>query len=338
MSAIYYEGGGSFSVGDCRVQHPAAGEVRLDVAYCGVCGTDLHIAHGAMDKRIQVPQVIGHEMSGFVVEIGEDVEGLGVGDRVVVRPLDARGETAADRGFSHISRNLKFLGIDAPGALQISWTVPAFTIHAVPPTLDLRLAALAEPLAVACHDVRRSELGAGESAVVIGGGPIGLLIALVARARDVRVLVVEPDETRRALAEELGFAAFDPAADDVEGAVAESTGNAGAEVVFEVSGSASGILAATRYAGLRGRVVVVAIFPEPKPVALFDLFWKELELRGARVYEPEDFDAALALLAEGSLAVERLITAVEPLERVPALFDELRAGRPAMKILVDCRA
>ena len=138
---------------------------------------------------------------------------------------------------------------------------------------------------------------AGESAVVIGGGPIGLLIALVARARDVRVLVVEPDETRRALAEELGFAAFDPAADDVEGAVAEATGDAGAEVVFEVSGSASGILAATKYAGLRGRVVVVAIFPEPKPVALFDLFWKELELRGARVYEPEDFDAALALLA-----------------------------------------
>ena len=84
--------------------------------------------------------------------------------------------------------------------------------------------------------------------------------------------------------------------------------------------------------------MVVAIFPEPKPVALFDLFWKELELRGARVYEPQDFDAAIELLAAGSLAVERLITAVEPLERVPTLFDELRAGRPAMKILVDCRA
>jgi 2-desacetyl-2-hydroxyethyl bacteriochlorophyllide A dehydrogenase len=338
MSALYYEGGGSFSVGDCRVQHPGAGEVRLEVAYCGVCGTDLHIAHGAMDKRIHVPQVIGHEMSGTILEIGEGVDALGVGDQVVVRPLDARGETAADRGFSHISRNLKFLGIDAPGALQASWTVPAFTIHRVPPALDLRLAALAEPLAVACHDVRRGELSGGESVVVIGGGPIGLLIALVARARDVRVLVVEPDETRRALAQELGFAAFDPAADDVDGAVAEATGNAGAEVVFEVSGSASGILAATRYAGLRGRVVVVAIFPEPKPVALFDLFWKELELRGARVYEPEDFDAALELLATGSLAVERLITAVEPLERVPAVFDELKAGRPAMKILVDCRA
>ena len=296
MSAVYYEGKSVLSVGDCRTQPPGAGEVRLDVAYCGVCGTDLHIAHGAMDRRIRVPQVIGHEMSGTIAEIGDGVEGFRVGEAVVVRPLDSRGETAADRGFSHISRNLKFLGIDAPGALQGSWTVPAFTLHALPPGLGLRLAALAEPLAVACHDVRRSELAAGESAVVIGGGPIGLLISLVARARDVRVLVVEPDETRRALAEELGFAALDPA-DDVAAAVAESTDGAGAHVVFEVSGSESGILAATKHAGLRGRVVVVAIFPEPKPVALFDLFWKELELRGARVYEPEDFEVAIQMLA-----------------------------------------
>ena len=338
MKAIYYEGGGAFSIGDCRVQPPGRGEVRIEVAYCGVCGTDLHIAHGAMDKRIHAPQVIGHEMSGTIAEIGEEVDGLRVGDGVVVRPLDARGETPADRGFSHISRNLKFLGIDAPGALQGSWTVPAFTVHQVPPALDLRLAALAEPLAVACHDVRRSEVAAGERAVVIGGGPIGLLIALVARAHGVQVLIVEPDETRRLLAEELGFTAFDPSSDDVDSAVAAATDGVGAEVVFEVSGSESGILAATRYAALRGCVVVVAIYPEPKPVALFDLFWKELELRGARVYEPQDFDAAIELLAAGSLAVERLITAVEPLGRVPTLFDELRAGRPAMKILVDCRA
>ncbi len=73
-------------------------------------------------------------------------------------------------------------------------------------------------------------------------------------------------------------------------------------------------------------------------MALFDLFWKELEVRGARVYEPEDFEAAIDLIAGGSLDLERLITAVEPLERVPAVFDELRAGRSAMKILVDCRA
>jgi threonine dehydrogenase-like Zn-dependent dehydrogenase len=152
------------------------------------------------------------------------------------------------------------------------------------------------------------------------------------------VLLVEPDETRRGLAGELGFETLDPGADDVDTAVAAASDGAGADVVFEVSGSAAGILAATRHAAIRGRVVVVAIFPEPKPVALFDLFWKELEVRGARVYEPEDFDDALALLADGSLGAERLITAIEPLQRVPEVLQELSNGRPAMKILVDCRA
>ncbi len=337
MSAVYYEGGGAFALGDCVVRPPGPGEVRLDVAYCGLCGTDLHIAHGAMDARIRTPQVIGHEMSGTVAEVGAGVEGVRAGDPVVVRPLDTRGETPADRGFSHIGRNLKFLGIDAPGALQASWTVPAFTLHALPAGLDLRLAALAEPLAVACHDVRRAGLEAGETALVVGGGPIGLLISLVARARGGRVLVVEPDGSRRGLAVELGLAALDPE-DDVAGAVAEATAGAGAEVVFEVSGSAAGILAATEHAAIRGRVVVVAIFPEPKPVRLFDLFWKELELRGARVYEPEDFDAAIGLLADGALPVERLVSAVEPLARVPEVFDELGNGRAAVKILVDCRS
>ena len=105
--------------------------MRLEVAYCGLCGTDLHIAHGAMDARVRPPQVIGHEMSGTVAEVGAEST-LPAGDQVVVRPLDPRGETPADRGLSHISRDLRFLGIDAPGALQRSWTVPAFTLHALP--------------------------------------------------------------------------------------------------------------------------------------------------------------------------------------------------------------
>src|SRR5580765_7218981 len=192
MSSVVYEGSGVFSVGPGSVEPPGPGEVRLEVAYCGVCGTDLHIAHGAMDARVRPPQVIGHEMSGTVAEVGGGVDGFRAGDRVVVRPLDPRAETAADRGFSHISRGLKFLGIDAPGALQRSWTVPAFTLHALPETVDLRLGTLPEPLAVACHDVRRGEIRAGQSAVVIGAGPIGLLIALVAGARPRGCQVAQP--------------------------------------------------------------------------------------------------------------------------------------------------
>lgn len=336
MSSVAYEGSGRFTVGPAANVPPGPGEVRLEVAFCGVCGTDLHIAHGAMDARIGPPQVIGHEMSGTVAELGEGVTALAVGDPVVVRPLDTRGETAADRGYSHIGRNLKFLGIDAPGALQASWTVPAFTVHRVPDGLDLEHAAFAEPLAVACHDVRRGEVAAGQLVLVIGGGPIGMLIALVARARGGRVLLVEIDHGRRALAESLGFTVLEPG-EAVDAAVAAESAGAGADVVFEVSGSAAGILAATKHAAIRGRVVVVAIYPEPKPVALFDLFWKELEVRGARVYEPEDFENALELLAGGTLPIERLLTAIEPIDRVPELFAELLAGREAMKILVDCR-
>ena len=330
MLAVYYEGEGSFALGDCVVQPPGAGEVRLDVAYCGVCGTDLHIAHGAMDQRVRPPQVIGHEMSGVVAEVGPGVNGFLVGDHVVVRPLDTRGETPADKGFSHISAGLKFLGIDAPGAFQRSWTVPAFTLHALPDGVDMRLAALVEPLAVACHDVRRAELEAGETAVVIGAGPIGLLVALVARAEGAQVLVTEVNPARVRFAEDLGFETMRADAVDAVDRIAD--------VVFEVSGAPAAALAMTRLASVRGRIVVVAIYPEPQPVHLFDFFWKELQLRGARVYEPSDYERAIELVAAGTLPLERLISRVEPLERLPSVFEELALGASDIKVLVDCRA
>ena len=336
MKAVYYEGGGRFSLGEAEPRPPDDGEVRLAVAYCGICGTDVHIAHGAMDHRVKVPQVIGHEMSGMVAELGRGVDGFAVGDAVVVRPLDARGETEADKGLSHISRNLKFLGIDTPGAFQASWTVPAFTLHRLPDGIDLRIAALTEPLAVACHDVQRADLRPGETAVVIGGGPIGLLVALVARETGAAVLLSEVNPGRRGLAEQLGLEVVDPSTVDVSQTIDARTAGAGADVVFEVSGSSAGVAEMTRLAGLRGRIVVVAIFPEPQPVSLFDFFWKELELRGARVYEPEDYERAIALLEKGDLPLERLITSVEPLERLPEVFAEHINGSAAMKILVDC--
>ena len=331
--AVYYEGAERFRLGAGTVVPPGPGDVRLDVAFCGICGTDVHIAHGAMDHRVRPPQVIGHEMSGTVAELGAGVEGFFVGDPVVVRPLDARGETAGDRGHSHIARNLKFLGIDTPGAFQTSWTVPAFTLHRLPAEVDLRRAALTEPLAVACHDVRRAELSDGETAVVLGAGPIGLLIALVGRHEGAHVIVSEVNERRLEFARSLGFDAATPA--ETGERVRELTDDAGADVVFEVSGAPPAALAMTELAAIRGRLVVVAIHPDPQPVRLFDFFWKELELRGARVYEPEDYERAIELLATGTLPFDDLITRIEPLERLPAVFGELG---DSIKVLVDCRA
>ena len=338
MKAVFYERAGSFAVGTSEPLAPGPGEARLDVAFCGVCGTDVHIAHGAMDHRVRAPQVIGHEMSGTIAELGDGVEGFAAGDPVVVRPLDTRGETAADRGMSHIARDLKFLGIDTPGAFQGSWTVPAFTLHKLPPGTDLRRAALVEPLAVACHDVRRATLAAGETAVVIGGGPIGLLIGLVAQLDGARVILSELNPFRRQLATRFGFDAVDPSATDLAAHVVAATEGTGADIVFEVSGSTAGAAVMTELACLRGRIVVVAIFPEPQPVRLFDFFWKELTMVGARVYEPADYEQAIGLVAADVLPLDDLVTAVEPLERLPDVFATLAANPAAMKVLIDCRA
>jgi threonine dehydrogenase-like Zn-dependent dehydrogenase len=148
---------------------PRPGELQIAVAYCGLCGTDLHIVHGDMDARVSTPLVFGHEMSGTVAAVGDGVTGWSVGDPLTVMPLvwDGTCDACLD-GNQHICQNLEFVGIDSPGALQQLWTVPASIAVPLPDGLDLRTAALVEPVAVAVHDVRRSELQAGDRAVVHG--------------------------------------------------------------------------------------------------------------------------------------------------------------------------
>lgn len=325
-------------MGPADVVPPGPGEVRLDVAYCGICGTDLHIFHGAMDQRVAIPQVIGHEASAIVAEVGEGVSAWQPGDAVVVRPLDNRAETPADRGHSHICQGLKFIGIDSPGAFQQSWTVPAFTLHRAPLGVDLRLAALAEPLAVACHDVRLSSLVRGELAVVIGGGPIGVLVALVARAVGAEVILSEVNPYRLEKARALGIEAVRPGETDLGALCRERSGGSGADVVFEVSGAKAAALAMTELLAIRGRVMVVAIYPQPVELNLFHFFWKELQLRGARVYEPEDYEQALALMAANTLPLPDVITGTRPLGEIQQAFEELDAEPGSLKVLVDCRA
>ena len=336
MNAAYYHGNKTFRIAPSAPIPPGPGEVRLDVAYCGICGTDIHIFHGAMDKRVSIPQIIGHEASAVVAEVGEGVFDFQPGDPVVVRPLDNRAETPADRGYSHICKGLKFIGIDSPGAYQKSWTVPAFTLHKAPAGVDLKLAALTEPLAVACHDVRLSSLKANELAVVLGGGPIGMLAALVAQATGARVLLSEVNPFRLEFARRLGLEAVNPAETDLVKLCQERTGGSGADVVFEVSGSKAVALGMTELLAIRGRIVVVAIYPQPVELNLFHFFWKELQMRGARVYEPEDYDEALALIASGRLPLEKMITRVVPLDQVQSAFEDLEASPNAMKVLLQC--
>ncbi|WP_410812734.1 zinc-dependent alcohol dehydrogenase [Micromonospora sp. 067-2] len=331
-----YTGDQTFEVREVPPVPPGPGEVRIDVAYTGICGTDLHILHGAMDHRVQRPGVIGHEMSGRIAELGEGVGDWSVGDAVTVMPLIWCGECPACRaGHQHICQRLTFVGIDSTGAMQGSWTVPATLLVGIPETLSLRHGALIEPTAVAVHDVRRSRLAAGEQAVVIGAGPVGLLIAAVARTVGAHVVLVELDAHRRAVATGLGFTVVDPAAEDLPGWVEKWTEGAGAAVVFEVSGSAAGARTATDLLAVRGRLVVVAIHPTPREIDLHRIFWRELEVIGVRVYQRSDFTEAVRLLADAAVPAEELISEVVPLDAVTEAFAALERGG-VVKVLIEC--
>lgn len=337
MIATYYKGNHSFEVAQTTAQNPGPEEVRIKVAYCGVCGTDMHIFHGMMDQRVKMPITIGHEMSGTIDALGEHVKGFEVGQKVVVRPLDNRKEKASDKGLSHICEELKFIGIDSPGAMQQLWNVPAFTLHKLPDETDLKLAALVEPLAVACHDVRLSQLKTGETAVVLGGGPIGMLVAMVAKKHGGNVIISEINATRIALAKSMGFTVVNPLSTDLVDFIKGETEGRMADVVFEVSGVQAAVDIMTEVAGLRGRIVMVAIHGQARPVNLFKFFWKELQLIGARVYEPEDYEEAIQLVDKKELPFEQMITAVKPLTNIQDVFEQIDKNPDGMKVLLDCQ-
>lgn len=338
MSAVQYNGSRRLDVVPTEPTPPRAGEVRIAVAYTGICGTDLHVFHGDMDARVSMPAVVGHEMSGRVAALGDGVDGWQVGDQVTVIPLlPCRACPACDAGHSHLCHNLVFLGIDADGAMQTSWTVPAHTLVRLPDEMPLDVAALVEPVAVAVHDVGRAEVRPGERVLVVGGGPVGLLMALVAQIEGADVRLSEPDEARRELVAAAGVATIDPAATDVAASVTEWTEGKGADVAFEVSGAAAGVATAVAALKVRGRLTLVAVHTKSREVDLFRFFWRELTLVGARLYDRSDFERAVELVQSGQLDVAQLISRIEPMQGASGAFAALEKGG-VMKVLVDCQS
>jgi threonine dehydrogenase-like Zn-dependent dehydrogenase len=150
---VAYTAARTLTVERAETAPPPDGHVRIDVAYTGICGADLHVYHGAMDERVNPPGVIGHEMSGRIGQVGAHVTEWQAGDAVTVMPLASCGQCPACRaGHTHICHRLVFLGIDAVGSMQTSWTVPADTLVRLPQSMRLDHATLVEPTAVAVHD------------------------------------------------------------------------------------------------------------------------------------------------------------------------------------------
>ncbi len=340
MKAAYYEGSKRFSVGESEIVPPGEGQVRMKVAYAGVCGTDVHIFLGHMDHRLTPPQVVGHEAVGTVVEVGKGVVDFKAGDKVVLRPTDACGKCpSCERGHINICPTLNFIGITSPGAFQGSWTVPARLLHKLPDDINLVHAALVEPLAVAAHDVRYGELIENDFCVVLGAGPIGMLEALVCREKGARVVISEVNAARVKLARELGFEVVNPAEEDLVKYVFEQTDGAGADVVFEVTGTQAGAEMMTKLPRTCGRIVIVAIFAEPMMVDLRTILWREYTVIGARNYLKEDFDEAIRLVVEGNLPLDKIVSDIRPVDRVQETFEDIVGGKANfMKVLIDTSA
>jgi len=334
MRAAFYEGAGSFRTGTAPPPVPARGEVLLRVRRVGICGTDLHIFQGHLDHRVPRGGIIGHET---VAEVVEAPRGSGVvaGDRVVVEPLQVCGECRACRiGASYLCYRLKVLGVDAPGGMQEYWAVPADRLLKVPDALDDDQAAMIEPLAVATHDVARAGVKPGDAVLVLGGGPIGALIAQVCRQRGARVVVSEVNPFRIDLLRELGLDAIGPDADPVRFAH-EWTGGDGVDVAFEVTGNPAAVRIMTDVVRVWGTVSIVAIHVEPMPVNLYPMFARELSMHGSRLYARQDWEEAIRLAAGGQVAVAPLVSRRIPLEALQQGMEEALRGGPVMKVLVD---
>jgi threonine dehydrogenase-like Zn-dependent dehydrogenase len=320
MSALAWTGRHQVAVADHPRPAAADGWVLVDVAYCGLCGTDLHICAGE-HPRAQPGIVIGHEISG---RLHTDAGGQPAGTKVVVDPLLPCGACKPCRtGRPHTCASLRLLGIDVPGGAAEQVAVPADRVIPVPDGADLRRLAFAEPLAVAVRAVRRSGLALGEEATVVGAGPIGLAVAGCARLAGAgRVLVVEPVPGRRRLAGELGFEAT------------ESLAAGEADVVFDAAAHPVVAAGLPEAVGPGGRVVVVGVYGAPAPVALQTLTFKEVTLIGTRVYSRDDIRVATDMVADGVFDPAPLITRSTPLADAASAVDDLRAGRE-VKVLVE---
>jgi 2-desacetyl-2-hydroxyethyl bacteriochlorophyllide A dehydrogenase len=337
MRSSFYEGDRRFRIGEAPMPKPGAAEALLRVRRVGICGTDLHIFQGHLDHRIPRGGVIGHETLAEIAE-APAASGFRAGERVVVEPLRMCGDCRACRmGASYLCYRLRVLGVEEPGGMQEYWTVPVERLLRVPVTLGDDEAAVIEPLAVATHDVRRAEVKAGDAVLVLGGGPIGALIAMVCRHRGARVLVSELNPFRIEILRKLRVDVAEPD-QDLKALVNAWTGGDGADVVFEVTGNPAAVRVMTSLVRVWGTISMVAIHGESVPVDLYRFFARELTLHGSRLYAREDWVEAIALASGGAVSLAPLVTHSLPLTSLQHGMEEALRGGPVMKVLIDLSA
>jgi 2-desacetyl-2-hydroxyethyl bacteriochlorophyllide A dehydrogenase len=309
-----------------------ARQVRVAVAYCGICGSDIH-----WRTHFPLGTVMGHEVVGRVIELGDEANGWKAGDRVVIIPTLGCGACPNCReGWTNICTDRRF-GIGGPraaGGYAESVVVFDTMLLALPETLADAAAVLVEPLTVGLHAVNRANVSPDTRVMVIGAGTIGLVTALALRARGFeKLVVVEPNVARRANLTAIGVAAVD--SHNADEAVTKALGGQ-PRAIFECAGYPRAIVDAVRMIAPRGKIICLSAPPEAVALPQWDLISKEAEISSAIFYTRKEFVQAIRLLDSGAVPASAVPVSIFPLSDAPRALDELLAPQtPHMKVLLQ---
>jgi 2-desacetyl-2-hydroxyethyl bacteriochlorophyllide A dehydrogenase len=320
---------------DAPVPHPTAGQALVRSVVVGICGSDTHAAHGR-HPFIRLPYHPGHEVVGVVETVAEDVDSVVPGQRVTVEPdLPCWTCKPCRTGRQNLCENLQFFGCGwEQGGMADYFTVAANRLHVVPDDMDDRTAALIEPLSTPVHAVRIAGDIAGKTVAVLGAGTIGLLVLQVARAhRARRIVVTDVLAGKRERALRLGAdAVVDAAADDTVRQVREALGES-ADVVFDCVAVQPTVRQAIGMASKGGTVVIVGVPTGDVSVPLAIVQDHQVRIQGSATYLPDDYAESIALLQEGAVHANDIVTSVQPIEAVSTAFSQSIGGEH-VKVLV----
>lgn len=336
MKAMLLRSAGDLAAGDIETPKPKPGHVLIRIANSGICGTDLKIFTGTIPVRY--PRVMGHEMSGAVVE-GRDVNRLQAGDRVIVDPVTYCGTCFHCRaGQTNLCPDGMLLGRDADGGFAEYIAVPQSHVFRLPVTVDSQTAPAIQVLTTCLHAQRRAFVFPGQSVVVAGLGVTGQLHVQLAKARGAHpVIGITRSAWKRKLADQMGADITLPVGKDTIRHVLDATQGRGPDVILETTGVLESIADAITMARPGGTLVLFGITTATEgALPFYQLYFKELNVVNARAAKSEDFPDSIDLVARGIVKLSPLITHVLPIAELARALEMLKADADGrMKIILE---
>ncbi len=331
MKAAVWKDIGVFEVEEVPEPQPRPDQVKVQIAYCGICGSDPHIVEGRLPVAGKPPRIIGHEASGTIVDVGRDIRRYQVGQRVAVNYMAYCGACYYCRnGMEHFCQK-PFFSAKSFSEYAIFKEESVFLL---PDNVSLEEGALTEPISVALHAIDVANINPGSSVAIFGAGPIGLLLLQLAiRSGATRTLVSEPVAGKRELAKRLGAdVVVDPFNENLEEISKQLTESRGFDTILEASGSLTAARQAIFLVDNCGTVLWFAVYPLDGEIGVppYYLYDKELTIRSI-VRSPYTFPRAVALLPK--LELKSLISDIIPLEDINKAFALHKEGK-AVKILI----